>query len=70
MTEDVHPLQVPWRNEYTVFRPEGHEVWRRWRGHVDRYMFSGSPIRVDLVSDMVHKRTYYLNSPEDMVTHM
>jgi alpha-glucosidase len=31
-------LQVTWENPFTVFRPEGHEVWRRFRSTIDRYM--------------------------------
>ncbi|MGB3735089.1 MAG: alpha-amylase family glycosyl hydrolase [Ilumatobacter sp.] len=31
-------LQVTWENPYTVFRPEGHDVWRRFRATIDDYM--------------------------------
>ena len=31
-------LQVTWENPYTVFRPEGHDVWRRLRSTIDDYM--------------------------------
>lgn len=31
-------LQVTWENPYTVFRPEGHDVWRQFRATVDNYM--------------------------------
>ena len=31
-------LQVTWENPYTVFRPEGHDVWRQFRTTIDRYM--------------------------------
>ncbi|MEP6296829.1 MAG: alpha-amylase family glycosyl hydrolase [Ilumatobacter sp.] len=31
-------LQVTWENPYTVFRPEGHDVWRRFRTTIDDYM--------------------------------
>ncbi|MGA9277106.1 alpha-amylase family glycosyl hydrolase [Ilumatobacter sp.] len=31
-------LQVTWENPYTVFRPEGHDVWRRFRATIDSYM--------------------------------
>jgi alpha-glucosidase len=31
-------LQITWENEYTIFRPEGHDVWRYLRGALDDYM--------------------------------
>ncbi len=31
-------LQVTWENPYTVFRPEGHDVWRQFRTTIDDYM--------------------------------
>ena len=31
------PSDVAGRNQFTVYRPEGHEVWRRWRSIVDGY---------------------------------
>ena len=34
---DTPLLQVTWENEYSVFRPEGHDVWRRFRATVDSY---------------------------------
>lgn len=34
---DVGPLQIAWENPHTNFRPEGHEVWREWRRHLDDY---------------------------------
>jgi len=34
---DTHELAITWENPYTVFRPEGHDVWRRWRAVIDRY---------------------------------
>ena len=34
---DTHELDITWENPYTVFRPEGHDVWRRWRQVIDRY---------------------------------
>ncbi|MEO1056706.1 MAG: alpha-amylase family glycosyl hydrolase [Actinomycetota bacterium] len=34
---DLDPLQIPWANEFTIFRPEGHDVWRDWRHVIDRY---------------------------------
>lgn len=30
-------LQITWENEYSVFRPEGHDVWRQFRATVDQY---------------------------------
>jgi alpha-glucosidase len=35
--EDTDVLQITWLNEFTVFRPEGHDVWRRLRSVVDDY---------------------------------
>jgi alpha-glucosidase len=34
---EVGILDITWANPYTVFRPEGHDVWRRWRTVIDRY---------------------------------
>jgi alpha-glucosidase len=34
---DVGVLDITWANPYTVFREEGHVVWRRWRAVIDRY---------------------------------
>ena len=34
---DMYELDVTWENPYTVFRPEGHDVWRRWRLVIDDY---------------------------------
>ena len=34
----THPMMIPWENPYTVFRPEGHDVWRTWRRHLDSYV--------------------------------
>ncbi len=31
-------LQVTWENPFTVFRPEGHDVWRRFRQTINDYM--------------------------------
>ena len=31
-------MMIPWENPYTVFRPEGHDVWRTWRRHLDSYV--------------------------------
>ncbi len=31
-------LQITWENPYTVFRPEGHDVWRQFRATIDGYM--------------------------------
>ncbi|WP_041298431.1 alpha-amylase family glycosyl hydrolase [Ilumatobacter coccineus] len=30
-------LQVTWENEYSVFREEGHAVWRQFRNTIDEY---------------------------------
>ena len=32
---DAPPLETGERNPYAFFRPEGHDVWRRWRRVVD-----------------------------------
>ena len=34
---DIGTLDITWVNPYTVFREEGHEVWRRWRTVIDDY---------------------------------
>ncbi len=34
---DHDPLSVPWENEYQIFRPEGHDVWRGWRRTITDY---------------------------------
>ncbi len=31
-------VQITWENPYTVFRPEGHDVWRYFRRAIDDYM--------------------------------
>ena len=31
-------LQVTWENPHTVFRPEGHDVWRQFRSTIDGYV--------------------------------
>jgi len=31
-------LQITWENPHTIFRPEGHDVWRYFRRAVDAYM--------------------------------
>ena len=33
----VGVLDVTWLNPHTVFRPEGHDVWRHFRNVLDRY---------------------------------
>ena len=35
---DVGLLDITWVNPYLAFRPEGHEVWRRFRTTVDTYV--------------------------------
>jgi len=35
--DDVRPTDRALRNPHTHFRPEGHDVWRRWRKLVDGY---------------------------------
>ena len=34
---EVGTLDITWVNPYTVFREEGHDVWRRWRTVIDEY---------------------------------
>ena len=34
---EVGVLDVTWANPYTVFREEGHVVWRQWRTVIDSY---------------------------------
>ena len=34
---EIGTLDITWANPYTVFREEGHEVWRRWRTVIDEY---------------------------------
>ena len=34
---EIGPLDITWVNPYTVFREEGHDVWRRWRTVIDEY---------------------------------
>ncbi|MGD9705206.1 MAG: glycoside hydrolase family 13 protein [Acidimicrobiia bacterium] len=34
---DTRVTDIGMRNPYSTFRPEGHEVWRRWRRLVDDY---------------------------------
>lgn len=36
--EGTGMLQVTWENPHTVFRPEGHDVWRNFRSTIDRYI--------------------------------
>ena len=31
------PLDLAWENPHTVFRPEGHDVWRAFRATIDDY---------------------------------
>ncbi len=37
VSDDVRPTDRALRNPHTHFRPEGHDVWRRWRRQVDQY---------------------------------
>ena len=34
---EIGTFDITWVNPYTVFRDEGHEVWRRWRTVIDEY---------------------------------
>jgi alpha-glucosidase len=35
--DDVGVLDITWVNPYTVFRPEGHDVWREFRSTLEGY---------------------------------
>ncbi len=48
---DCPPLRPGEFNPYTRFRPEGHEVWRRWRRVVDAYMAEHPERDVMLVAE-------------------
>ncbi len=37
VTPDLGVLDITWANPYTVFRPEGHDVWRHFRRILDDY---------------------------------
>ncbi len=36
--EGLRETDIAFQNPYTTFRPEGHDVWRRWRRTIDAYM--------------------------------
>ena len=65
------PLEVTWENPYTVYRPEGHDVWKRLRSTIDGYMerhpgrdlmmvaegyMNGQP---DLMAEFVNSREFH-----------
>ncbi len=54
-------LQVTWENEFTVFRPEGHDVWRRFRSTIDSYV-QRHPER-----DLMMVAEAYMNGRPDLV---
>ncbi|WP_420452634.1 alpha-amylase family glycosyl hydrolase [Ilumatobacter sp.] len=54
-------LQVAWENPHTVFRPEGHDVWRAFRTTIDSYM-AAHPGR-----DLMMVAESYMNARPDLV---
>jgi alpha-glucosidase len=54
-------LQVTWENPYTVYRPEGHDVWRRFRTTIDSYA-QRHPER-----DLMMVAEAYMNGRPDLV---
>jgi len=54
-------LQVTWENPYTVFRPEGHDVWKQFRQTIERYMAS-HPGR-----DLMMVAEAYMNGRPDLM---
>lgn len=54
-------LQVTWENPHTVFRPEGHDVWRRFRTTIDDYM-DAHPGR-----DLMMVAEAYMNGRPDLM---
>jgi alpha-glucosidase len=59
--EGTGMLQVTWENPHTVFRPEGHDVWRRFRSTIDRYM-ENHPGR-----DLMMVAEAYMNGRPDLM---
>jgi alpha-glucosidase len=59
--EGTGMLQVTWENPYTVYRPEGHDVWRRFRTTIDGYM-QRHPER-----DLMMVAEAYMNGRPDLV---
>jgi alpha-glucosidase len=54
-------LQITWENPYTVYRPEGHDVWRRFRATIDAYA-ERHPDR-----DLMMVAEAYMNGRPDLV---
>ncbi len=52
-------IRITWENPYTVFRPEGHDVWRYFRRAVDRYMDRHTDRDLVLVAE-----AYLVGKPE------
>lgn len=48
---DAPPLAPGEFNPHTRFRPEGHEVWRRWRSVIDEYMATHPGRELMMVSE-------------------
>jgi len=56
---DAGPLDITWLNPYLAFRPEGHEVWRRFRASVDAYAQQHRDREVVMVAE-----AYAIRRPE------
>ncbi|MFT7393662.1 MAG: alpha-glucosidase [Candidatus Azotimanducaceae bacterium] len=56
---EVGVLDITWMNEYTVFRPEGHDVWRRFRTTIDNYESSHPDRELMMVAE-----AYAVRRPE------
>ena len=77
--DDIPLLQAPWENPYTVFRPEGHDVWRRFRSVVDAYVHDHPerdlmmvaeaymPGRPDLMAAFVNVEQFHLAFAFDLL---
>lgn len=54
-------LQVAWENPYNNFRPEGHEIWKKFRAIVDDYVERHPGRELPLVAEA------YMNGRPDLV---
>lgn len=59
--EGTGMLQIAWENPYNNFRPEGHDIWKKFRSFVDEYEASHPGRRLVLCAEA------YLNGQPDMV---
>ncbi|WP_040494617.1 alpha-amylase family glycosyl hydrolase [Ilumatobacter nonamiensis] len=59
--EGTGMLQVTWENPYTVFRPEGHDVWRQFRATIDTYMDAHPDRDLTMVAEA------YMNGRPDLM---